>query len=146
MQKKQEISICSDAAEYLTYVASVGGNTELFELLYNDENIWITQKMMESLYGVSKSTISEHIAKVFEDSELDEESTVRKFRTVQIESRLDLFLNADDREVLQDSGKFTAEIAKQKAESEFEKYRIIQDKLFMSDYDKYLLEIENITN
>ena len=57
--------------------------------------------------------------------------------------RLDLFLMADDREILQDSGKITAEIAKAKAECEFEKYRIVQDQLFMSDYDKYLLELEN---
>ena len=56
--------------------------------------------------------------------------------------RLDLFLMADDREVLQDAGKITAEIAKAKAETEFEKYRVIQDRLFMSDYDRYLLELE----
>lgn len=49
---------------------------------------------------------------------------------------------ADDREVLQDAGKITAEIAKSKAETEFEKYRVIQDRLFMSDYDRYLLELE----
>ena len=49
---------------------------------------------------------------------------------------------ADDREVLQDAGKITAEIAKEKAETEFEKYRIIQDRLFVSDFDKYLLELE----
>ena len=55
--------------------------------------------------------------------------------------RLDLFL-ADDREVLQDAGKITAEIAKAKAETEFEKYRVIQDRLFVSDFDKYMLELE----
>lgn len=49
---------------------------------------------------------------------------------------------ADDREVLNDAGKITAKIAKAKAETEFEKYRIIQDKLFVSDFDKYLLELE----
>ena len=49
---------------------------------------------------------------------------------------------ADDREVLQDAGKITAEIAKTKAETEFEKYRVVQDRIFMSDYDKYLLELE----
>ena len=59
--------------------------------------------------------------------------------------RLDVFLMADDREVLQDTGKITAEIAKSKAETEFEKYRIIQDRLFMSDYDRYLLELEKNT-
>ncbi len=56
--------------------------------------------------------------------------------------RLDLFLMADDRELLQDSGKITAEIAKLKAETEFEKYRIVQDRLFMSDFDRYLLELQ----
>ncbi len=340
-KKKQQISIRSGAAEYLTYVASIGGNTESFDILYQDEDIWITQKMMAALYDVGKSTISEHITKVYADSELDKELTVRKFRTVQIEGniekernlnhynlqmiiavgfkvnseravsfrkwvnqiakdytikgwvidserlkegtylsdkyydalletireirlserkfyqkitdiyatsvdydktstttknffarvqnkmhyavhghtaaeliyeradaekehmglttwksapegkiiksdvsiaknylyesemkslerivsayldlaedraerhipmtmedwsrRLDLFLMADDREILQDSGKITAEIAKEKAESEYEKYRVVQDRLFMSDYDKYLLEIE----
>ncbi len=56
--------------------------------------------------------------------------------------RLDLFLMADDRDVLQDAGKIIAEIAKAKAETEFEKYRIIQDRLFMSDFDRYILELE----
>ena len=51
-------------------------------------------------------------------------------------------LMADDREILKDAGKITAEIAKTKAETEFEKYRVIQDRLFMSDYDRYLLELE----
>lgn len=57
--------------------------------------------------------------------------------------RLDLFLMADDRKVLQDAGKITAEIAKEKAETEFEKYRVIQDRLYMSDFDRYLLELED---
>ena len=60
--------------------------------------------------------------------------------------RLDLFLLADDREILQDAGKVTAEIAKAKAETEFEKYRVIQDRLFVSDFDKYLLELEDKTS
>lgn len=49
---------------------------------------------------------------------------------------------ADDIEVLQDAGKITAEIAKAKTECEFEKYRVIQDKLFVTDFDKYILELE----
>ena len=56
--------------------------------------------------------------------------------------RLDLFLMADDREILQDAGKITAEIAKAKAETEFDKYRVIQDRKNMSDFDKYMLELE----
>ena len=54
--------------------------------------------------------------------------------------RLDLFLEYDDREVLQNAGKITAEIAKDKAETEFEKYRIVQDRLFESDFDKMIMK------
>ena len=50
--------------------------------------------------------------------------------------RLDLFLKFDEREILNSAGEITAEIAKQHAESEFEKYRIVQDRLFESDFDK----------
>lgn len=341
-KKKNEISIRSSAAEYLTYVASVGEQEDSIEMRYEDENIWLTQKMMATLYGVDVRTISDHIKKIYSDSELEELATIRKFRIVQTEGsrqvqretnhynlqmiiavgfkvnneravqfrkwangivkdytikgwvmdderlknggsvltveyfdrlleqireirlserrfyqkitdiyatsldydrtasttkqffakvqnkmhyavhghtaaeliyeradaekphmglttwaaapegkivksdvsiaknylneqemrslerivsayldlaedraerhipmtmedwskRLDLFLMADDREVLQDAGKITAEIAKSKAETEFEKYRVIQDRLFMADYDRYLLELE----
>ena len=53
-------------------------------------------------------------------------------------TRLDRFLLADDRDLLKNAGKITAKIAKDKAESEFEKYRVIQDKTYMSDFDKLL--------
>lgn len=344
-KKKDEITVRSSAAEYLTYVASIGDRKDNIEMRYEDENIWLTQKMMATLYDVDVRTISEHIKKIFADNELEELSTIRKFRIVQAEGsrqvsreimhynlqmiiavgfkvnneravqfrkwaniivkdytikgwvmdderlknggsvltakyfdrlleqireirlserrfyqkitdiyataldydrtakttkqffakvqnkmhyavhghtaaeliyeradaekpymglttwaaapegkivksdvsiaknylsdkemrslerivsayldlaedraerhipmtmedwskRLDLFLMADDREVLQNTGKITAEIAKTKAETEFEKYRIIQDRLFMSDFDKYLLELEKST-
>lgn len=57
--------------------------------------------------------------------------------------RVDMFLEFDDREILQDNGKITKKIADEKAFSEFEKYRIVQDRLFMSDFDRLLLEMEN---
>ena len=338
-KKKDEVTIRSSAAEYLTYVASVGNQQDSIEMRYEDENIWLTQKMMATLYDVDVRTINYHVKKIFSDSELQEDSVIRKFRitaadgkrystnhyslemiiavgfkvnseravqfrkwlnqivkdytikgwvmdderlknggsvlTVEyfdrlleqireirlserrfyqkitdiyataldydrtakttkqffakvqnkmhyavhghtaaeliyertdadkphmglttwaaapegkivksdvsvaknylieqemrsLESivsayldlaedraerhipmtmedwakRLDLFLMADDREVLQDAGKITAEIAKAKDETEFEKYRVIQDRLFMSDFDKYMLELE----
>ncbi|MCC8106440.1 MAG: virulence RhuM family protein [Clostridiales bacterium] len=338
-KKKDEITIRSSAAEYLTYIASVGDQQDSIEMRYEDENIWLTQKMMAALYNVGTNTINYHVKKIFEDSELQEDSVIRKFRitaedgktyntnhyslemiiavgfkvnsvrAVQFRKwvnqiakdytikgwvldderlknggsvltteyfdrlleqireirlserrfyqkitdiyataldydrtakttrqffakvqnkmhyavhghtaaeliyeradaekehmglttwaaapegkivksdvsiaknylteqemrslerivsayldlaedraerripmtmedwskRLDLFLMADDRELLQDTGKITAEIAKAKAETEFEKYRIVQDRLFMSDFDKYILELE----
>ena len=51
--------------------------------------------------------------------------------------RLDIFLAADEREVLQDTGRISAEIAREHAESEFERYRVIQDRLFQSDFDTF---------
>ena len=344
-KKKDEITIRSSAAEYLTYVASIGDQQDSIEMRYEDENIWLTQKMMATLYDVNVRTINGHIKKIYTDSELEKTLTIRNFRIVQNEGsrqvsrevahynlqmiiavgfkvnneraiqfrkwangivkdytikgwvvdderlknggsvltveyfdrlleqireirlsersfyqkitdiyataldydrtakitkqffakvqnkmhyavhghtaaeliyeradaerphmglttwaaapegkivksdvsiaknylsekemrslerivsayldlaedraerhipmtmedwskRLDLFLIADDREVLQNAGKITAEIAKAKAETEFEKYRIVQDRLFMSDFDKYLLELEENT-
>ena len=338
-KKKDEITIRSSAAEYLTYVASVGNQQDSIEMRYEDENIWLTQKMMATLYDVDVRTINYHVKKIFSDSELQEDSVIRKFRITAADEkcystnhyslemiiavgfkvnsdravqfrkwvnqiakdytikgwvmdderlknggsvltteyfdrlleqireirlserrfyqkitdiyataldydrtakttkqffakvqnkmhyavhghtaaeliyeradadkphmglttwaaapegkivksdvsvaknylseqemrslerivsayldlaedraerhipmtmedwakRLDLFLMADDREVLQDAGKITAEIAKAKAETEFEKYRVVQDRLFMSDFDRYMLELE----
>ena len=57
------------------------------------------------------------------------------------ETRLNRFIAATDREILQDAGKVTAEIAQAHAESEFEKYRIVQDRLFESDFDRMLKQL-----
>ena len=304
-KKKNQISIRSSVAEYLTDVVLGGDQQDSIEMHYEDENIWLTQKMMATLYDVDVRTINEHIKKIYSDSELEEDATIRNFRIVQTEGsrqvtrdvkhynlpmiiavgfkvnneravqfrkwansivkeytikgwamdgerlknggsvltveyfdrlleqireirlserrfyqkitdiyataldydrtakttkqffekvqnkivksdvsvaknylseqemrslerivsayldlaedraerhipmtmedwakRLDLFLMADDREVLRDAGKITAEIAKAKAETEFEKYRVVQGRLFMSDFDRYMLELE----
>lgn len=290
-KKKNEISIRSSAAEYLTYVASVGNQADSFEMRYEDENIWLTQKMMATLYDVSVSAINQHLKKIFEDGELFEDSVIKKylttaadgknyqtnhynlqaiiavgfkvnneravrfrkwagqivkdytiqgwtmdvdrlkkgtmftdeyfdrqlecireirlserkfyqkvtdlyatafdydkdakttrrfFKTVQNKmhyathrhtaaerivslyldyaelqaerhipmsmedwaKRLDGFLEFNGAEILTGAGKISAEQAKLHAETEFEKYRVIQDRLFMSDYDRYLLELE----
>ena len=82
---KEQITIRSSAAEYLTYVASTGEQQDSIEMRYEDENIWLTQKMMATLYDVTAPTINEHIKKVFADSELQPEATIRKFRIVQSE-------------------------------------------------------------
>jgi hypothetical protein len=56
--------------------------------------------------------------------------------------RLDAFLEADDRELLRDNGKISAQLAREFAENEFEKFRIIQDRLFKSDFDKEMKKIK----
>jgi hypothetical protein len=82
---KQEITIRSSAAEYLTYVAATGDNPQSIEMRYQDENIWLTQKLLSTLYDVEVNTVNYHIKKIFEDREFDESATIRKFRIVQTE-------------------------------------------------------------
>ena len=77
---KKDISIRSSAAEYLTFVAATGDDKNSVEVRYEDENIWITQKMLATLYEVETNTINYHIKKIFEDSELTEDSVIRNFR------------------------------------------------------------------
>lgn len=84
-KKKKELAIRSSAAEYLTFVASTGESDASFEMRYEDENIWLTQKMMAALYDVDVRTVNEHIKKIYEDGELTEQATIRKFRIVQTE-------------------------------------------------------------
>ena len=83
--KNKKLIVRSSAAEYLTFVASTGNSDASFEIRYEDENIWLTQKMMAELYGVNVRTINEHIKKIYNDGELVENSTIRKFRIVQNE-------------------------------------------------------------
>lgn len=234
MSKKKgtEITIHSSAAEYLTFVAAAGDTESSYEMRYEDENIWLTQKMMSALYDVSVAAISQHIKRIYEDGELMPEATIKKYLTVQSEGtrqvsrnldhynlrmiiavgfkvnnqravqfrkwagqivkdhtiqgwtmdkerlknghmftdeyfdrqlqyireirlserhipmsmedwakRLDGFLEFNGNELLTGAGKISAEQEKLHAETEFEKYRIIQDKLFLSDFDRYMLEL-----
>ena len=77
--KKPEGSLArSSAAEYLTFVAASGQGG--VEAVYADENIWLTQKMMGVLYDVNVRTVNGHLKKIFADSELQEDSVIRKFR------------------------------------------------------------------
>lgn len=80
---KKDITIRSSAAEYLTYIASSGEVG--IEIRYEDENIWLTQKMLSTLYDVETNTINYHIKKIYNENELIEKATIRKFRIVQKE-------------------------------------------------------------
>lgn len=85
MAKKNEITIRSSAAEYLTYAASVGDQPLSVELRYEDENIWLTQRLMAELYGVTVSDINQHLKTIYDDQELLRDATVKKFLIVQQE-------------------------------------------------------------
>lgn len=76
----------SSTAEYLSYVSTVGDTANSVEMRYEDENIWLTQKMMSMLYDVDIRTINSHIQKIYNDSELEENSCVRIFKIEQEEA------------------------------------------------------------
>lgn len=84
-ENKELMPIRSSAAEYLTFVAATGDQGNSVEMRYEDENIWLTQKMMATLYDVEVPTINAHIKKIYEDAELSEAATIRKFLIVQQE-------------------------------------------------------------
>lgn len=217
--KKADVSIRSSAAEYLTYTAASGNNAESIEMRYEDENIWLTQKMLAELFDVSVSTINYHINKILEDNELNADSVIRNFRitaadaknyqakhyglqmTIAVgfkvnseravqfrkwvneiamsytikgwgmdderlklgttltdkyfkeqlenpmtmqdwETRLNRFVEMMDYGLLKDAGSVSAEIAKLHALTEFQKYRVIQDQHYLSDFDRFMLDAE----
>ncbi len=93
MKKKQKSTlknqpssmIRSSAAEYLTFVAAGGCSETRVEMRYEDENIWLTQKMMAVLYDVSVPAINQHLKRIYDDSELQREATIKKYLIVQTE-------------------------------------------------------------
>ena len=130
-KKNTETSLIrSSAAEYLSFVAASGQGS--VEAVYADENVWLTQKMMGLLYDVETHTVNYHLKQIFADQELPADSVIRNFRITAV----------TEREILQDADKVTAEIAQVHAESEFEKYRLVQDRLYVSDFDAEVKKLE----
>lgn len=76
-KNNHEIEISSSAAEYLTFIAATGDDEDSIEIRYEDENIWLTQKMMATFYDVSVSAINQHLKKIFDDNELEEIQLLR---------------------------------------------------------------------
>jgi hypothetical protein len=94
--KKAEVSIVrSSAAEYLTFVAATGGGGTSVEMRYEDENLWLTQKMMATLYDVSVPAISQHLKRIYADNELEREATVKPYLTVQTEGEREVQRKVD---------------------------------------------------
>lgn len=86
--RKNEVSLVrSSAAEYLTFVAA-GGHTEAsVEMRYEDENIWLTQKMMAKLYDVSVPAINQHLKRIFADNELEEVAVIKQYLTTAADGK-----------------------------------------------------------
>jgi hypothetical protein len=85
-EKTEKSIVRSSAAEYLTFVAASGEGG--IEAIYADEDIWLTQKMMGELYDVATHTVNYHLKKVFSDSELEEDTVIRKFRITATDGKI----------------------------------------------------------
>lgn len=205
-KKKQDLpGIRSSAAEYLAFMAATGDSQTSMEMRYEEENIWLTKKLMAGLYDVDVRTINEHLKSIFADRELmEDEVTVRNFRIVQTEGQREVagntkhynlqaiiavgfkvnnpravqfrkwagqivkgytiqgwtmdverlkkghmftdeyfegFLELNGDEILIGPGKISHEQFKLHAETEFEKYRIVQDRLYESDFGRWLKQL-----
>jgi len=154
---KKRASLHSSTAEYLTYIAATGGDSENLEILYQDENIWLTQKMMAALYDVTVSAINQHLKTIYDDTELQRETTIKKYLIVQSEGSREVkrevehynlqaiiavgFKINNERAVRFRKWAGQIEEAKLHAETEYEKYRLIQDRLFESDFDRVVKQI-----
>jgi hypothetical protein len=94
--KTTEVSLVrSSAAEYLTFVAATGGGSTSVEMRYEDENLWLTQKMMATLYDVSVPAISQHLKRIYADNELARQATVKQYLMVQTEGEREVQRKVD---------------------------------------------------
>ena len=117
MAKRREIR--NSTAEFLIF--QIEGKEQGIEVYYKDKTVWCTQKAMGMLFDCSSDNVGLHLKNIFASGELVKDSVTEKISAT--------------------AGSVTAEEAKEHAETEFEKYRIVQDRLFQSDFDKFLGEL-----
>ena len=101
--KKDNNLIRSSAAEYLTFVASGGNSESTIEIRYENENIWLTQKMMAVLYDVSVPAVNQHLKRIFSDNELEENSVIKNYLTTAADGKeynIDRILDFQDKKLL----------------------------------------------
>ena len=130
----KQLQIRNSTAEFLIFQAE--DKAQGVQVFYKDETIWATQKAMATLFDCSTDNIGVHLKNIFESGELDKDSVTEKISATAADGKnyLTQFYKLD--------AIISAEQAKEYAETEFEKYRVVQDRLFMSDYDRYLLALE----
>lgn len=161
MNKKLQIH--NSTAEFLIF--QIENKEEGIEVLYQDESLWLTQDAIAVLFDKSRSTITEHLQNIFQSQELQEDSVCRKFRRTASDGKnyatkyynLDAVISVGYRANSIRATQFRqwcTSVLRQFAirgyvvdKKRFEKYRIILDRLFQSDFDKYqtdnLLDFDN---
>ena len=151
----KELQIRNSTIDFLVFTRDAGEDG--IEVRVQNGDVWLTQKAISQLFDVDRSVVTKHISNIFKEGELDENSVCAKFAQTADDGKTYNYKfyslaaiiavgyrinSVNDAEVLQDKGKVTAAIAKEFAESEFEKYRVIQDSLYESDFDKLMNDME----
>ena len=112
------------------------------DVFIQDETLWLTQKQIAQLFETTPQNITLHLKNIYKEEELNEEATCKDFLQVQKEGNREVKRNRKYYNLKAlDNGKVSALEAKLKAYTEYERYRVIQDKKYISDFDKF---IENI--
>lgn len=111
------------------------------EVLYANENIWLSQKRMAELFGCSADNISLHLKNIYQEKELDPEATTEEFSAVQQEGKLDAFLKFSESEILTNLGSISHEVAKQLTLQEYEEFKKKQDAEYVSDFDQFIKQL-----
>ena len=129
--KTSKANIRNSTVDFLVFTKDAGADS--IEVRVQDHDVWLTQKAMGELFDIDRSVVAKHLKKIYTDGEQDESSTCAKFAQV-----------ADNGKTYQ--YKFyalSAAIAKAFADSEFEQYRVLQDKAYVSDFDRLIMEADN---
>ena len=125
----KELKIRNSTVDFLVFTRDAG--EEGIEVRVQNGDVWLTQKAISQLFDVDRSVVTKHLSNIFKEGELDENSVCAKFAQT-----------ADDGKTYNYKFYSLAAIAKEFAESEFEKYRVIQDSLYESDFDKLMNDME----
>ena len=125
----KELQIRNSTVDFLVFTRDAGEDG--IEVRVQNGEVWLTQKAISQLFDVDRSVITKHLSNIFKEGELNENSVCAKFAQT-----------ADDGKTYNYKFYSLAAIAKEFAESEFEKYRFIQDSLYESDFDKLMNDME----
>ena len=125
----KELQIRNSTVDFLVFTRDAGEDG--IEVRVQNGDVWLTQKAISQLFDVDRSVVTKHLSNIFKEGELDENSVCAKFAQT-----------ADDGKTYNYKFYSLAAIAKEFAESEFEKYRVIQDSLYESDFDKLMNDME----
>ena len=125
----KELQIRNSTVDFLVFTRDAGEDG--IEVRVQNGDVWLTQKAISQLFDVDRSVITKHLSNIFKEGELDENSTCANFAQV-----------ADNGKTYNYKFYSLTAIAKEFAESEFEKYRVIQDSLYESDFDKLINDME----